>query len=50
MIPLLLSADSLGEVTGYLLGAGDAVKHLSGLEYHRGRFTEGVPVVPPVSA
>ena len=47
VVPLLLAADSLGEVTGYLLGAGDAMQRISGLEYHRGRFTEGVPVVPP---
>ena len=46
-LPLLLSADSLGEVTGYLFGAGDAVMCISGLEFHRGRFTEGVAVVPP---
>jgi len=46
-VPVLLSADSLGEVTGYLLGAGSALKRISGLEYHRDRFTEGVPVVPP---
>lgn len=47
VVPLLLSADSLGEVTGYLFGAGDATHQISGLEYHRGRFTQGVPVVPP---
>lgn len=47
IVPLLLSADSLGEVAGYLFGTGDAVKRISGLEYHRGRFTQGVPVVPP---
>jgi hypothetical protein len=47
VVPLLLTADSLGEITGYLLGAGGAMQSISGLEYHRGRFTEGVRVVPP---
>lgn len=45
-LPLLLTADVLGEVTGYLAGSGDAIQRISGLEFHRGRFTRGVPVRP----
>lgn len=45
-LPLLLTADVLGEVCGYVLGAGDAMERISGLEFHRGRFTCGVPVRP----
>lgn len=44
--PLLLAADSVGEVSGYLAGIGSASLYLTDIEFHRGRFTRGVPVVP----
>ena len=47
LLPLLLSADSLGEVAGYLLGSGKAIAIISDLEFHRGRFTGGIEVSPP---
>jgi hypothetical protein len=47
LLPLLLCSDSLGEVVGYLCGAGDAASLVSELEFHRGRFTAGIAVVPP---
>jgi len=48
--PVLLAADSCGEAYGYLAGVGDAMHRISGLEFHRGRFTRGVPVVPRITA
>lgn len=47
VLPTLLTADSIGEVAGYLTGSGQAIARVSGLEFHRGRFTNGVPVRPP---